>query len=203
MTKRSLARAKGRPQKALLAYLTAPIGSKVRLTFPNATCAAENLRSAVYALRNDLLEAMPDAASIFWIPPAYSGQTTLLISRLEALTQTLFDRHTLIIHDGSLNRGTPLEMSIEQGDTPLPERRPISRSAYSPPAESEVDLAARIAEGEAIERQTQIDRALKAVRDYDNKKALGMDYMLPQPGGRGYEELETSRQLLSDNNITI
>lgn len=202
MTKRSLSRAKGRPQKALLAYLAAPIGSKVRLTFPNATCAAENLRSAVYALRNDLLEAMPDAASIFWIPPAYSGQTTLLISRLEALTQTLFDRHTLIIHDGSLQRGTHLEISIEQGGTPLPERKPAS-SASSSPVKSLEDIEAEMAEYAALELQNQIDKAIKRVSEYDNKKALGMDYLLPAPGGKAYEEIEAARQLLADNNITI
>lgn len=198
---RPLARAKGRPQQLLITYLRAPANAPIRVSFPSKTGPA-NARTAIYALRNALLEALPSAADLFWIPSAYSGQPLRLENRLRALSMRIEENNILCIHDGSayssinytILEGAPLLIAPEFADSVLPPTDPAK-------AAEEDRIAAEVAEYERNRLQEKIDKAIAYIRKAEAAKGTVMEMVYN--GGRGQEELEAARQLLADNNITM
>lgn len=198
---RPLARAKGRPQQLLIAYLRTPANTPVRIGFPSKTGPA-NTRTDIYALRNALLEALPAAADLFWIPSAYSGQPIRLENRLRALSMRIEENNILCIHDGSafasinytILEGAPQLIAPEFADPILPPSDPAK-------AAEEARIVAEIAAYEQAQQQAAIDRAIAYIKKAESAQGTVMEMVYS--GGRGQEELEAARQLLSDNNITI
>lgn len=201
MSLRPLARAKGRAQQLIITYLRAPANTPIRVSFPSKTGPA-NARTDIYALRNALLEALPSAADLFWIPSAYSGQPLRLENRLRALSMRIEENNVLCIHDGSafasmnytLLEGAPQPIATKVDDSSLP---PIDPAA----ADEDARIAAAIAEGEAALLQERIDRAIAYIKKAEAAKGTVMEMVYN--GGRGQEDLEAARQLLAEHSITI
>lgn len=198
---RPLARAKGRPQQLLITYLRAPANTPIRVSFPSKTGPA-NARTDIYALRNALLEALPCAADLFWIPSAYSGQPLRLENRLRALSMRIEENNILCIHDGSayssinytILEGAPQLIAPEFTDPSLPPADPAK-------ATEDERIAAEVAEYERIKLQERIDRAIAYIKKAEAAKGTVMEMVYN--GGRGQEDLEAARQLLAEHSITI
>jgi hypothetical protein len=204
---KSPARAKGRAQQLLISYLRSPAGSALRVTFPaNRTCAATNTRSAIYELRNALLDALPSSAEYYWIPASLQGQAIKLESRLQALSMRTELGNTLCIHDGGAGAQTDYEIAITNSPAhSLPISVPLTQQEAHIQQQDDEALIAdqKMAEYAALDLQASIDRAIKRLQKYDNNIKLNLEYLNPTVGGREYEEIEAARQLLIDNNISI
>lgn len=189
MAKRSLARAKGRPQQLLIAYLQNPAGQALRVSFKAKTGPA-NTRTSIYNLRNDLLEALPDCAALFWLPATVKGDPLKLEYRLKALSMRLSFDNTLIIHDGSAYATSTY--TILEGAPQLIATRPSSIQTSTP-------LDEEIAAYEQAEHLKRIETAKAHVRklkvNLSNPTIAGF---IGQPDKDRYEE---NRQFLIENGI--
>lgn len=191
MAKRSLARAKGRPQQLLIAYLQNPAGQSLRVSFKAKTGPA-NTRTSIYNLRNDLLEALPDCAALFWLPSAVKNDSITLEYRLRALSMRIEDEGILHIHDGSAF--STIDYTILEGAPQLIATQPSS--ALTTDSSSIED---EIAAYEQAEHAKRIEAAKSHVRkmrtNLSNPTIAGF---IGQPDKDRYEE---NRQFLLENGI--